>query len=384
MPLPQILQPLHSFFMVVSFVLGCLVGSFCNVCICRWPAEESVVSPRSRCPKCFSAIAWYDNIPLLSWLFLGAKCRHCGQPISWQYPLVEGVTGVLFLLVYWRFGFSIATPVYMALSAGLVIATFQDLTDWTIPNQVTIPGILAGLGVALLGMIARESNLRVTDPVVAFDGVVLACFIICLLDGVVVLLLHKPGMGFGDVKLLAMLGAFFGWQGVLGVVFLASFAGSAVGMILLGVLRLRGGSSDAEPPAADKHKPLPIDPVANLALGASTIYLAARVLVHVEMDPELLGAARQPVLLAGLALVLIAGTVAGISLHIHRKQRASVAASAADTNENEEEITLRGHYLPFGPYLALGGLLFMLFGPELITLYLAMLEGPPVLPPSLP
>jgi len=92
MPLPEQLAILHPVFLGTSFILGCLFGSFGNVCVARWPAGESVVSPRSRCPKCKNAIAWYDNIPILSWLALGAKCRHCGQPIHWQYPLVELLT----------------------------------------------------------------------------------------------------------------------------------------------------------------------------------------------------------------------------------------------------------------------------------------------------
>ncbi|MCK5862520.1 MAG: prepilin peptidase, partial [Candidatus Hydrogenedentes bacterium] len=164
MTFPEMLQPLHGFFMISAFVFGMCVGSFCNVCACRWPAGESVVAPRSRCPKCLNGIAWYDNIPLISWLILGAKCRHCKTPISVQYPLIEALTGMLFLGVYWRFGVVIATPVYMVFCAAMVIITFQDLADWTIPNEVTFPGIPAGIVLALLGMAwGVDSGLRVTD-----------------------------------------------------------------------------------------------------------------------------------------------------------------------------------------------------------------------------
>ena len=113
----------------------------------RIPAARglSIVKPRSKCPKCDNPIAWYDNIPIVSWLVLGAKCRHCSQPISWQYPLVEAVTGVLFLLVFWRFGIAIATPIYMLLSAALVLATFVDFTDEREGHVVGRGGLDGGL-----------------------------------------------------------------------------------------------------------------------------------------------------------------------------------------------------------------------------------------------
>jgi len=293
MPLPEALQPLHTFFMIVSFVFGTLVGSFCNVCASRWPAGESVVSPRSRCPKCMTAIAWYDNFPLLSWLVLGAKCRHCGQPISWQYPLVEAITGVLFFLVYWRFGFAAATPVYMAFAAAMVIVTFQDLTDWTIPNEITIPGMGIGLVLSLAGMVYPQGSLlRVSSPFDAVGGLLLGGGIIYLLDRITVLILKKPGMGFGDVKLLAMLGAFLGWKGVLFILMAASMLGSIVGVSLILYLKTRTGAVP-------------------------------------EPGPD------------------------------------------SGEDADGEEITLQGHYLPFGPYLAFAGLLYMFVGPEFIAFYFA-------------
>ncbi len=299
MSVTEMMAPLHGFFMVISFVFGTLVGSFCNVCIGRWPAGESVVSPRSRCPRCRSAIAWYDNIPLLSWLILGAKCRNCGKPISWQYPLVEGLTGLLFLLVFWRFGFVLATPVYMLLCAALVIVTFQDLTDWTIPNEITFPGIPLGLALSLVGMFFAGSQLRVVDPFDALLGIVLGGGILYLLDRVTVLLLRKPGMGFGDVKLLAMLGALLGWKGVLGILMMASMIGSVVGVSMIAFFKLRAGKAQGEQPAV---------------------------------------------------------------------------AEGAEPAASDDEITLEGHYLPFGPYLALAGLLYLFFGPELIAAYIAALQ----------
>ncbi|HEO72702.1 MAG TPA: prepilin peptidase, partial [Candidatus Hydrogenedentes bacterium] len=227
------LQPLHTFVSVVFFVLGTMIGSFLNVCIYRLPRNESIVRPRSRCPKCESGIAWYDNVPIVSWLLLGAKCRHCGQPISWMYPLVEAVAGVLFLLVFWRFGFTLAAPIYMVLAAGLVLVTFVDLTDWTIPDEVTLPGIPLGLAVGVLGMFCPNCGLVVRDVFDSLLGVALGGGSLYLLDKVCLLLLGKRGMGFGDVKLLAMLGAFLGWKSVLLIIMIASCLGSVVGIALL-------------------------------------------------------------------------------------------------------------------------------------------------------
>ena len=285
---------LHTFFVAVSFVLGTMVGSFCNVCICRWPAGESVIRPRSRCPKCMNGIAWYDNVPLVSWLMLGAKCRHCGAPISWQYPVVEAVTGLLFLAVFYRFGLAPAAPIYMALCAGLVIVTFVDLREWIIPDEVTYSGVFAGLAVALLGMAVPEgTGLRVTSVFDALIGIVLGGGILYTLDLITLFILKKPGMGFGDVKLLAMLGAILGWKGVLGTLMLACILGSAVGvgLILAGKLRKGEAPSDEAP------------------LG--------------------------------------------------------------------EEEPVQGHYLPFGPYLALAGLIYLFIGPEAIAAYWAATQQTP-------
>ncbi len=383
MPITQVLQPLHNPFMIASFVLGCVVGSFCNVCISRWAAGESVIRPRSRCPKCLNAIAWYDNIPLLSWLALGAKCRHCGQPISWKYPLVEGLTGALFMAVFRRFGFDIATPIYMALCAGLVIVTFQDLADWTIPNEITLPGILAGLGVSMLAMAQPESMLRVADPIDSLDGIAAGCFIICLMDSVVVLLLRKPGMGFGDVKLLAMLGAFLGWRGVIGTLLIGSLIGSVFGVAMILYFRRRQDAETHE--TSDQPANLqdaPIDPVAAAALGACTVYLAARCFYSLTNEDMMPSELRRILIIAAAIVTAFALIVSGISLSLYARQRKTASGKhpsriaehlEGGAQEEDLEITLQGHYLPFGPYLAAGGILFLFFGPELYQWYTATL-----------
>jgi len=237
-------EPLHHFLAVTSFVLGLIVGSFLNVCVHRIPRGMSVISPRSTCPKSGKPIAWYDNLPIVSWLALGAKGRHSGQPIPWLYPMVEGLTGVLFVAAYLRWGLSPATGVYMLLTAGLIVATFVDLTDWTIPDEIVLPGIPIGIVCSLVGMIWPETGLRVESfNETVFDsliGVAVGFLSLALLDRISLLLLGKHGMGMGDWKLLAMLGAFLGWKGVLCTVMLASFIGSFLGIGSILIQRLRG------------------------------------------------------------------------------------------------------------------------------------------------
>jgi leader peptidase (prepilin peptidase)/N-methyltransferase len=201
--------------------------------------------------SCGNAIAWRDNIPLLSWLMLGARCRHCKAPISWQYPLVEGLTAVLFALVFLRHGMTLATPIYMLLAGSLVLVTFVDLTDWTIPNEVTFPGIPLGLVCAIIAMFYPESGLFVLTfgsmPLIfsALLGLFVGGGVLYVLDKVAVAVLNKRGMGFGDVKLMAMLGAFFGLPAVLMILLIASVTGAVVGLTVVARQRLQGVEESA-------------------------------------------------------------------------------------------------------------------------------------------
>jgi leader peptidase (prepilin peptidase)/N-methyltransferase len=263
------LETLNTFVLIISFVLGCMIGSFLNVCIWRLPRNESVIRPRSRCPKCRAAIAWYDNIPIVSWLVLGAKCRHCAETISWQYPLVEAVTGALFCGVYWRFGVALASPVYAVLVAGLILVTFVDLADWTIPNEVTLPGIPLGLVCSVVGMFYPASGLLVKDVFDALIGAGVGGGILYLLDKLTVLLVKKRGMGFGDVKLLAMLGAFLGWKSVPVIIVISSLVGSIVGLTMLFIRKRKGIEQEA-------HY-LPFGPYLALA-GLIYLFLGAHIL----------------------------------------------------------------------------------------------------------
>jgi leader peptidase (prepilin peptidase)/N-methyltransferase len=235
---------MHALFAMFAFLFGGVVGSFLNVCIHRWPLEQSVVKPRSRCPKCENHIAWYDNVPILSWLILRAKCRNCGEPISWQYPLVEAITATLFLGVYLKYGLVLATPVYMYICAGMVVVTFVDLATWTIPDEISLPGIFVGLACSVLVMFYPASGLAMPglyeDVFDSLLGILVGGGIIYALDRAALLILKKPGMGMGDVKLLAMLGAFFGWKGVFMIIMMGSMLGSVIGIALILVAKRRG------------------------------------------------------------------------------------------------------------------------------------------------
>jgi leader peptidase (prepilin peptidase)/N-methyltransferase len=227
---------LDILFYAVSFLVGAMIGSFLNVCVYRIPAEMSVIRPGSRCPKCEAPIAWYDNIPIVSWLVLMAKCRHCRAPIHWQYPLIELLTGLLFLALYDRFGLQLKTPVYMLIAAGLILATAVDLKYLIIPDSVSLPGIFLGLALGVSETVTPDAALfDITGPsaVPVFNsllGAAIGAFFIIGLDAVTQFLLKKPGMGMGDAKLLGMLGACFGLYSVGLIVMFGSFIGVLFGV----------------------------------------------------------------------------------------------------------------------------------------------------------
>ena len=208
-----------SFF---AFAFGAVVGSFLNVCICRMPAMESVVFPPSHCTKCDYVIRWYDNIPILSYLFLRGKCRRCGEHISLQYPLVELLNGALTLALFLRYGPSFIFAVLFLFCSALVVVTFIDLEHQIIPDAITLPGIVIGFVVSFF--IPQLGWLNSLIGIVAGGGSLL------LIAYGYQLIAKKDGMGGGDVKLLAMMGAFFGWKAILFIIFVASMVGSVIGI----------------------------------------------------------------------------------------------------------------------------------------------------------
>lgn len=212
-------------FYIFAFIFGAVVGSFLNVCIYRLPKEESVVFPPSHCPDCGYRIRWYDNVPIVSYLVLKGKCRSCSAPISPQYPIVEAINALLTLFLFMRFGLSRAFLVLFLFCSAMVVVTFIDLEHQIIPDAISLPGIVAGfvfsffipqLGwkTSLIGMLAGGGSLY------------LVAFLYHLFTG-------KEGMGGGDIKLLAMMGAFFGWKSIPFIIFVSSLAGSIIGVTVM-------------------------------------------------------------------------------------------------------------------------------------------------------
>ena len=214
---------------VVSIVFGALIGSFLNVCISRLPKEESIVTPGSHCPQCKRPIKFYDNIPLVSYLLLRGKCRNCGNPISTQYPLVESITALMSFLLFMKFGPSLSYLLYFAFVAGLIVITVIDLYHQIIPDVMSLPGIVVGLLGSLV--IPQVTFLNSIIGVAVGGG---SLFVVATLYQWV---FKREGMGGGDVKLLAMIGAFLGWKAVILTILLSSLIGSITG---IGIMVMKG------------------------------------------------------------------------------------------------------------------------------------------------
>jgi len=228
-------------------IVGAVVGSFVNVCIWRLPAGESIVSPPSHCPHCGNHIRAYDNIPILSYLLLGGRCRACRTRISARYPAVEALTAAGFALVAHQFGPTPEAAAAALFLAALIVISFIDLDHQIIPDVISLPGIVVGLllAVAGIGPTWRDSVL----------GILLGGGTLWAVAAGYEALTGREGMGGGDIKLLAMVGAFIGWRGVIVTLMIGSFTGAAVGLALM---IARG---------ADSRLPIPFGPF--LAFGAA-------------------------------------------------------------------------------------------------------------------
>jgi leader peptidase (prepilin peptidase) / N-methyltransferase len=205
---------------LMVFVFGLIIGSFCNVVIFRFPLGQSIVSPGSHCRTCLSPIRPWQNIPLFSYFLLRGRCRVCREPISPRYPAVELASGVLYVLLWLKFGLSLPLVVYALFSSALLVVALIDLDHKIIPDVITLPGMVLGLVLSPWALIPTP----------------LASFIGLLAGGLffyIVAVVSKGGMGGGDIKLIAMIGAFLGWQGVFFTIFVGALAGSVVGMILM-------------------------------------------------------------------------------------------------------------------------------------------------------
>ncbi|MFH0908623.1 MAG: prepilin peptidase [bacterium] len=222
-----------AYLTVLAFFFGACVGSFLNVCIYRIPREESVVHPRSHCPQCGKMIAWYDNIPLVSYLALRATCRHCGLHIRIRYFLVELLTAVLFLLVWNRYGLDVVTPIYWLVISGLVLGTFVDFEHMIIPDRVSLGGMAAGLVCSILAPSLHGETEWYRGLIDSAVGLAVGSGSLWSVGVLGKMVFKKDAMGLGDVKLLGGLGAFLGWQSVIFTIMVSSLFGSFVGICFI-------------------------------------------------------------------------------------------------------------------------------------------------------
>ena len=230
---------------LLAFLYGLVIGSFLNVCIYRLPRDLSVVKPRSFCPSCEKPIAWYDNIPVLSFFLLGRKCRHCGAGISFRYPLVELLTGLLFLLIVLALGPKAVAIKLCVLSALLVGLTFTDLDALILPDELTLGGTAVGILFAwfvpvddfvariVLDIAGFHPDPRWVSVGESVLGAVLPAGFLGLGGWLFEKIRHKEGLGFGDVKMMAMVGAFLGLRAALLTLVVGSIAGSVIGLIYI-------------------------------------------------------------------------------------------------------------------------------------------------------
>jgi leader peptidase (prepilin peptidase)/N-methyltransferase len=225
------------YWLAVIFIFGLCIGSFLNVCICRIPEGQSVAYPPSRCPNCKARIKWYDNIPVFSWFLLSAKCRSCKLPISVVYPVIELLTAFFFLTLWLIYGISWLTPIYMLAVFGLLLGTFIDLSHMILPDRVTIGGmilfpIISALYPPLHGADSWQSGL-----LASFIGLAAGFGLFWVIRELGTAALKKEAMGFGDVKLMGMLGALLGWQAIIYVTFFSALVGSIAGIALIALHR---------------------------------------------------------------------------------------------------------------------------------------------------
>lgn len=217
---------------VFVFIMGAIIGSFLNVCIYRLPKGRSVIFPGSHCPNCSAQIHWYDNIPILAYIFLGGKARCCKAKISFRYFIVEVLTAVAFLALFIAFGLSAKFFAYTLMMSGLIVATFVDFEIQEIPDEISVGGIAAGLILAIAFPSVLNEGSRLNGFINSLLGALAGGASIYLMGMLGEFAFKKEAMGGGDVKLLAMIGSFIGWKLVLLTFFMAPVFGSVVGIIL--------------------------------------------------------------------------------------------------------------------------------------------------------
>ncbi|MEI6807447.1 MAG: prepilin peptidase [bacterium] len=262
MPIGLENEAIYLYMSVMVFVLGACIGSFLNVCIYRIPQGESIVTPRSHCTHCLKTIAWYDNIPMLSFVILRGQCRHCGERFSGRYAFVEVLTACLFFLVWLKLGMEprplgiVATmtpwvvPIYWLCVFGLALGTFVDFDHMIIPDRVTIGGTI--LGIVFSALVPELHDVPVflqglpgfaSGIIMSLAGAALGWGLLRSVARIGELVFKREAMGMGDVKLLAAIGAFLGWRAVLFNIIISSLLGAAVGLslVVLGKKEMKSG-----------------------------------------------------------------------------------------------------------------------------------------------
>lgn len=224
------MQPLILIFV---FWFGCIWGSFLNVCIYRVQAGISLSYPPSTCPTCDQRIKWYDNIPIISWIVLGGKCRSCGMKISFRYPFVEGLTGAFFVAVWMMYGLTWLSPVYWLVMFGLLWGTFVDIDEQWIPDRVTYGGMILGIPLSALVPAMHGATTWQASLFASLIGAGIGFGLLWLVMVLGKMAFKKDAMGFGDVKLMGAVGAMLGWQAVLFTIFAGSLFGSIGGISMI-------------------------------------------------------------------------------------------------------------------------------------------------------
>jgi leader peptidase (prepilin peptidase) / N-methyltransferase len=209
-------------------VFGAVIGSFLNVCIYRLPIDKSIVWPASACPSCSRELAWYENVPIISWLFLRGRCRTCGERISVRYPIIELLTAVMCAGAFWYYGPTLLFVSRFVFGCALIVLFAIDLEHHLLPNVITLPGIVVGFAFSL-----------VTGPgyLSSLIGILVGGGLLFLVAEAYYRVRHEEGLGMGDVKMLAMVGAFLGWPATLMTLMMGSVAGSVVGVALIALKR---------------------------------------------------------------------------------------------------------------------------------------------------
>lgn len=226
---------IEHFIIIFSIAFGAVVGSFLNVVILRLPQEGgSVVFPASHCPKCKTPLSWYENIPILSYIFLRGKCNHCSTKISLQYPTVELLMALLSGAVFYTFGLSITAAGYFLFCAALLVIIWIDIHHQIIPDVISLPGIVVGFLFSFF-----NSQLTWQSSLI---GLLIGGGILYAIAMLYFILRKQEGMGGGDIKLLAMIGAFLGWQSLLFVIFFSSLSGTVVGLAAM-AKQQKGGAT---------------------------------------------------------------------------------------------------------------------------------------------